>query len=119
MSDKPAYYLWWKQLQQDWKGDQRSQREFVVPLDAADLLDARKKAVERLDTLEQTNEQEHQEFSIKIHMAIVYEFKENVTDFFEKDKYARQTDRANRIKREELKRAEAEVERLKKELGEG
>lgn len=90
---------------------------WMVPLDVKDMMDARAKAISKLDTHDLTRTSENEDYQIR--HAIIYEFKENVVGMYTNNKALRQAAIEKKRKEEELKRAEAEVARLKKELGEG
>lgn len=114
------YYLWVKERATSGEKyhpmmgyeEPKMGRERMVPLQGKTVEEARAESIRKLDAFDG-------EGGFNLHMAVVYAFQENVTFIFEEDKGTRQAARASRIKKAELIRAEAEVARLKQELGEG
>jgi hypothetical protein len=97
--------------------DETPPGQWMTGLNAKTLDEARAEALRKLDYHDLTRTTANIGLSIK--HAIIYEFKENVVGLYEKDKGKRQGEILLKQKQAELKKAEADVARLRQELGEG
>jgi len=114
-----AYYLWveekpWHRHERGWGEADKGPKNVLMPLQSKTIDDATREAVAWLD-----NYALQENVYLDLKHAIIYRFEINVTMLYEKDKDRRHIEIATNRKKEELKKAEAEVARLKKELGEG
>lgn len=116
MSD-PAFYLWVEEKPWHRNEHWRERKEIfkeLVPLKSKTIEEARSEAIEWLD---------HYSLQERVYLdlkhAIIYSFQMNITMLYEKDKALRQSAITKKRKQDELKKAEAEVARLKQELLEG
>lgn len=122
MSD-PAFYLWVEETRpreryHSMMGyDEQPPGQWMTGLNAKTLDEARAEALTKLDYHDLTRTTAN--FGLTIKHAIIYEFKENVVGLYEKDKGKRQSGIMLKQKQAELKKAEADVARLKKEIEEG
>lgn len=94
----------------------RDQKEWIQSLNAKDIVGARTEALLYLDTRDLDRNRDNEDFQIVD--AAIFLLQQNIHSLYNVERYKRQADIERKRKMEELENAEAEVERLKKELGE-
>ncbi len=90
------------------------ERSLIIPLQSIGISEARVEGIRKLD--EEDISRDIDRYPYEIDKAMIYRLELDITKEYETDKYKRQSQIEKQKKLEELKKMEAEVDKLKKEL---